>query len=253
MQSYNYSGTGRSLAGKVALITGAARGQGEAEARLFVDEGAQVIVADVLDDFGRAVVDDLGEAARFVHLDVTNEQEWSAAIDHTLDSFGLLNILVNNAGIHRLRSLSEETLEGFMNVMNVNLVGTFLGMRAAVPAMRTSGGGSIINIASVGGMVGHPSQSAYAASKWGVRGLTRVGAIELGPHNIRVNAVAPGPIQTEMMPESDNWLRIPLNRPGQSSEVAQLVRFLASDESSFVNGADYPIDGGSLAGPASQS
>jgi 3alpha(or 20beta)-hydroxysteroid dehydrogenase len=236
------------LAGKVALITGAARGQGAAEARLFAAEGgAQVVISDVLDDEGKVTAADIGEAARFIHHDVASENSWNEVIGFVLAQFGRLDVLVNNAAVHHLRTIENETAEGFDRLVAVNLRGTFLGLRSALAPMRNDGGGSIVNISSLAGLYGYFAHGAYGAAKWGVTGLTKTAAIEFGPAGIRVNSVHPGPIDTDMLPGRDSLDRLndaPLGRVGQPSEVAQLVLFLASDESSYVTGAAVTVDGG---------
>ncbi len=245
------------LDGKVVLITGAARGQGAAEARLCVAQGARVVVTDVLEADGKAVATGLGDAARFVTHDVSDPDAWDRAIAETIAAFGRLDGLVNNAGIYRPRPIPEETRESFNGVIQVNLVWTFLGLRAALAPMRDAGGGSIVNIASVAGMVGYAHQSAYGASKWGVRGLTKVAALEYGADDIRVNAVLPGPIDTPMLPVergegvdiNTRFRRQPIPRAGQPEEVAAVVVFLLSDAAAYVTGAEIVVDGGVSAGP----
>jgi 3alpha(or 20beta)-hydroxysteroid dehydrogenase len=238
------------LDGKVALVTGAARGIGEATARAFAAEGADVVLADKRDDVGRAVADQLG--ARYVSLDVTSEAAWADAVA----SIGGLDVLVNNAGIMRVAPLLDTDLETFRKVVDTNLVSAFLGMKAVVPSMQARGGGSIVNFSSPQGLEGRHGMSAYTASKFGVRGLTRTAAMELGEHGIRVNAVIPGPTRTAMT-ERKGWSDedydavyggYPLGRMGRPAEVAALCVFLASDESSFCTGADFVADGGVLAG-----
>jgi 3alpha(or 20beta)-hydroxysteroid dehydrogenase len=233
------------LDGKVALITGAARGQGEAEARLFVREGAKVLLTDVLDEDGATVAKDLGDAARYRHHDVGSADDWSAAVAEAVETFGTLNVLVNNAGIHHVTPIEDETLEVFERTIRVNLYGTFLGIKTVIPVMRAAGGGSIVNISSLAGMKGIPGHGAYGASKWAVRGLTRTAANELGKDNIRVNSVHPGPIKTAMIGGITDFSFLPLKRAGEVEEVANLVLFLASDESSFITGNEHIIDGGS--------
>ena len=239
------------LDGKVALITGGARGQGAAEARLFAAEGAKVLITDVLDDEGAALAADLGVAVRYRHHDVADATDWAAAVEEATTAFGRLDILVNNAGIHSIVRIEDETLERFQRIIEVNLYGTFLGIQAALPALRAAGGGSIVNISSMAGMKGYPGHGAYGASKWGVRGLTKTAAAELGPDGIRVNSVHPGAIRTAMLPASlndeDRFTGLPLGRVGEAEEVANLVLFLASDESSYITGIEHVIDGGSLA------
>src|SRR5579884_2151770 len=244
------------LDGKVALITGAARGQGEAEARLFVREGARVVLADVLDDDGARVARDIGDDARYEHLDVGDETEWTTVVDATTRAFGSLDVLVNNAGILRHHVIEDHPLDEYLDVIRVNQVGCFLGMRAAVPAMRASGGGSIVNTASVAGLVGNAGLVAYTASKFAVRGMTKVAAVELGRYGIRVNSIHPGGVDTAMVrtgvfgdrDPSTAYSYLPLGRIGTVDEVAAMALFLASDESSFSTGSEFVLDGGSTAG-----
>jgi 3alpha(or 20beta)-hydroxysteroid dehydrogenase len=240
------------LDGKVAIITGGARGQGEAEARLFVREGAKVVIGDVLDEDGAALADELGaEAARYVHLDVTSPADWAAAVELATSTFGKLDVLVNNAGIHHSTRIEDETLERFKRTIEVNLVGTFIGIQAALPALRAAGRAAIVNISSTAGMRGFPGMASYGSSKWGVRGLTKTAAAELGTYGIRVNSVHPGPIKTAMLPDSPDgearFAHLPLGRSGEPEEVANLVAFLASDESSYITGIEHVVDGGSIA------
>jgi 3alpha(or 20beta)-hydroxysteroid dehydrogenase len=248
------------LDGKVALITGAARGQGAAEARLFVAEGARVVIGDVLDDQAKELGAELGSAAVAVRLDVTREADWRAAVDLARRSFGGLQVLVCNAGISPPPSpITETSLGQYRRVIDVNQVGTFLGLHTAAPALIDSGGGSIVTVASVGGVQGVAGLAPYTSSKFAVRGLTRVAALELAPHGVRVNAIVPGPIDTAMM-QPGFWGALdlrplmakasPMGRVGQPEEVAELVCWLASDASSYCTGADFVIDGGILAGPA---
>jgi 3alpha(or 20beta)-hydroxysteroid dehydrogenase len=244
------------LQGKIALISGGARGQGAAEARAFVAEGARVIIGDVLDDEGAQLAKDLGDAARFVHLDVTDESSWADAVRVAVDEFGALNVLVNNAGIMRLGPLDSQPTDDYRAVIEVNQFGCYFGMRAAIPALRAAGGGSIINTSSINGFIGLAGTTAYGASKFAVRGMTRTAALELGHHNIRVNAVCPGTIDTAMVssPEFENvdkdayFADQPVPRIGRPEEIAHMMVFLASDESSFCTGAEFIVDGGALAG-----
>ena len=186
------------LDGKVALISGAARGMGQAEARLFADEGAKVAVCDVIDDEGKAVAQAIGSSSLYQHLDVTDEDHWEKAVSATTEAFGKLDILINNAGIAEAAPLAEMTLDSYRRVTEVNQTGVFLGMRAAVAPMTEAGGGSIINISSIDGMVGMNNLMSYIASKWAVRGMTKAAAMELGPAGIRVNSIHPGFILTSM-------------------------------------------------------
>jgi 3alpha(or 20beta)-hydroxysteroid dehydrogenase len=233
------------LGGKVALISGAARGIGAACARALHDEGAMVVLGDVLADGVRELAADLGERARAVELDVTSEDGWAAATAVADEAFGPVTALVNNAGIMVRAGLEETTLEQYRQVVDVNQIGPLLGMRAVTGPMRRAGGGAIVNISSVGGLGGMPGAIAYGSTKWAVRGLTRSAAVELGPHGIRVNAVFPGPISTSMLPlPEDSFGYLPLGRVGAPAEVAAVVLFLLSDESSFVTAAEYAVDGG---------
>ncbi|MUL62886.1 3-alpha-hydroxysteroid dehydrogenase [Mycobacterium sp. CBMA 234] len=231
--------------GKVALITGGARGMGAAHARMLIAEGAKVVIGDILDEQGEALAAELGDAARYVHLDVTDADQWAAAVNTATEQFGLLNVLVNNAGISALGKIGEFDMAKWQKCIDVNLTGTFLGMQAVVASMREAGSGSIINISSIEGMRGATLLHAYVASKWAVRGLTKSAAIDLGKDNIRVNTVLPGFIRTPMTKYfPDDMMTAPLGRPGQSDEVATFVVFLASDESSFATGSEFVVDGG---------
>jgi 3alpha(or 20beta)-hydroxysteroid dehydrogenase len=230
---------------KVALISGGARGMGAAHARMLVAEGAKVVISDILDDDGKALADELGAAARYVHLDVTDADQWDAAVATALGEFGKLNVLVNNAGIVALGQIGKFDMVKWQKVIDVNLTGTFLGMQASVEAMKTAGGGSIINVSSIEGLRGAPMVHPYVATKWAVRGLSKSAALDLGKFNIRVNSLHPGFIRTPMTKHfPDDLVTSPLGRPGQSDEVATFVVFLASDESSFATGAEFVVDGG---------
>jgi 3alpha(or 20beta)-hydroxysteroid dehydrogenase len=239
------------LAGKVVLITGAAGGQGAAEARLFAAEGATVVIGDVRDDAGEATASEIGGAARYRHLDVGDEASWPDVMAWISATHGRLDVLLNNAGTNHVRTLAEETMSGFLRVLQVNLVGVFLGIRAATPLLRRVGGGSIVNVASTAALTGFAGLGAYCASKWGVRGLSRTAALELGPDGIRVNVINPGPIETAMLsPEIGRRLsaELPVGRIGRPDDVAELALYLASDASSFMTGSELTIDGGMLAG-----
>src|SRR5262245_16955938 len=237
------------LDGKVALITGAARGQGEAEARLFVAEGARVVLGDVRDELGGKVAASLGPAARYVRLDVAREADWQRAVALAESEFGRLDVLVNNAGVVGDYGPTELcTLESYQQTIAVNQIGPFLGMKTALPALRRAGGGSIVNVCSVAGLYGIPGLVAYGASKWALRGMTKGVAHEVGKDNIRVNALHPGSVDTPMMdPNLDraaltSGQAIP--RVAQPEEIALAALFLASDESAFITGADLAADAG---------
>ncbi|MEU6976015.1 SDR family NAD(P)-dependent oxidoreductase [Streptomyces sp. NPDC046371] len=246
------------LDGRVVVITGAARGQGEQEARLFAAEGARVVLGDVLDGPGEALAKELGEdRAHYVHLDVTAEAEWAAAVAAAKDRFGRIDGLVNNAGILRFNELVSTPLDEFEAIVRVNQVGCFLGMKAVAPEIAAAGGGTIVNTASYTGVTGMAGVGAYAASKHAVLGLTRVAALELAARGIRVNAVCPGAIDTAMSnPEGVDPAAtaelyrklVPLGRIGRPEEVAALALFLTGEDSAYITGQPFVIDGGWLAG-----
>ncbi|KQX58012.1 MULTISPECIES: glucose 1-dehydrogenase [unclassified Streptomyces] len=246
------------LDGRVVLVTGAARGQGEQEARLFAAEGARVVLADVLDDAGEALAKELGEdRAGYVHLDVTKEADWTAAAAFAKERFGKIDGLVNNAGILRFNELLSTPLEEFQAIVSVNQTGCFLGIRTVAPEIEAAGGGTIVNTASYTGLTGMAGVGAYAASKHAVLGLTRVAALELAAKGIRVNAVCPGAIDTAMSnPEGVDPAAtaelyrklVPLGRIGRPDEVAALALFLTGEESAYITGQPFVIDGGWLAG-----
>ena len=242
------------LSGKVAIITGAARGQGAAEARLFASLGARVLLTDVLADDGQEVAASIGSAARFVRHDVGSESDWRATVDTAINEFGRVDVLVNNAAICVNQPIVDQPVDGFERMLRVNLIGPFLGVRAVVESMKSVGGGSIINVSSQAGLQGLAGYSAYGASKWGLRGMSKVAAIELGPFNIRVNSVHPGMIDTPMIQHlavergPGGHPGAPLTRVGTPEEVADVVAFLASDASSYISGAELAVDGGASAG-----
>jgi NAD(P)-dependent dehydrogenase (short-subunit alcohol dehydrogenase family) len=238
--------------GKTVLITGASRGQGAAEAKLFASHGAQVIVADVLDDEGSALIKEIRAAkgtAEYRHLDVANENDWQGAIRFAHEKFGALHVLVNNAGVAlRGKNIGQTSRADWDRVLGINLTGPFLGTRAAAPLIRDSGGGAIVNIGSTAGINGHFA-AAYSAAKWGLRGLTKCAAMEYADWNIRVNAVHPGIVKTPMTDGSDAFIDAMTNvtalgRAATADDVAQCVLFLASDEARYLTGIDLPVDGG---------
>jgi len=237
------------LKDKIVLISGGARGQGAAEARLFAAEGARVVIGDVLEAEGKQLAEELGAAAVFVRQDVTKEEDWDAAIA-AAKALGGLHGLVNNAGIYQPKTLMETDAALFERHMRINQLGCFLGMKAVVPLMEQSGGGSIVNISSVAGLRGSPGAIAYSATKWALRGMTKAAAVDLAPRKIRVNSIHPGPIDTDMLkvrtPEQnrERLTRVPMNRMGTAEEVSRLVLFLLSEESGYITGAEVAIDGG---------
>jgi len=243
------------LDGKVAVITGAARGQGAAEAELFVAEGASVVISDVLDDLGEALAARLGERATFLHHDVSRPEDWEAAIALATGRYGSLDVLVNNAAVYRVNTMLETPLEEYEEVLRINQWSHFLGMREAAPVMQQSGGGSIVNVSSIGGTGGQPGAFAYATTKWAIRGMTKIAALELAPLGIRVNCVLPGPVDTAMFDVSIGShpreavkaaveAGVPLGRFATPDDIAPMVAFLASDRSSYCTGADFVVDGG---------
>ena len=233
--------------GKVVLISGGARNIGAASARLLVAEGAKVVVGDLLDEEGAALAAELGDAARYVHLDVTSPDDWKSAVAYAVSEFGKLNVLFNNAGIFNGAPIQRFKLAQWQQMLDVNLTGAFLGIRASTEAIIDAGGGSIINTSSIEGLRGTPWAHGYVASKWALTGLTKSVALELAPQGVRVNSIHPGRISTpatDQMP--DDLIPIPLGRPGLPTEIATFVLFLASDESSFATGAEFVVDGGTV-------
>ncbi len=245
------------LTGKVAIVTGGARGMGEATVRLFVEHGAKVLIGDLLEDVGQALADELGENAIYMRMDVSKEADWEQAVA-LAQKLGPLNVLVNNAAILHLASIADTTPEDFLKVVNVNLLGAFMGVRAVIDPMKAAGGGSIINVSSIDGVQSKAGLSAYSSTKWAVRGLTKCAAIELGQYGIRVNSVHPGGIFTDMgganvgISEQEMsegvYADFPIPRVGRPQEVAYVTLFLATDEASYSTGAEFMADGGWAAG-----
>jgi 3alpha(or 20beta)-hydroxysteroid dehydrogenase len=241
------------LDGRVVLITGAARGQGEAEARLFVAEGASVVLGDVLDPEGKTVAESLGEAAVYVHHDVSDPASWQEFAATATGRFGRIDALVNNAGIMVYKPLEDMTLEEYRRVVDVNQVGCFLGMKAVLPGMRAAGAGAIVNVSSTAGMKGFAKGIGYVSSKFAVRGLTRTAALELGPLGIRVNSLHPGGVDTalgwgyEDVDTERMYKSTPLGRIGRPDEMARMALFLICDDSSYCTGSEFVADGGLLA------
>tara|TARA_R110000772_G_scaffold244700_1_gene357956 strand:- start:35917 stop:36690 length:774 start_codon:yes stop_codon:yes gene_type:complete len=245
------------LTGKVAIITGAARGMGAVTAKLFIEHGASVIIADILDDTGEQLAQELGNNAYYVHADVSNENDW-ARLSSAAEAIGPLTTVVNNAGILHIAAIKDSDAADYMRVIQINQLGTYLGIRAAIEPMKRAGGGSIINISSIDGLQAKNGLSAYVSSKWAVRGMSKSAALELGPHNIRVNTVHPGGVFTAMHgaegktgpTAEDNafYANHALPRVGLPIEVANTTLFLASDDSSYSTGAEFIVDGGWSAG-----
>lgn len=243
------------LEGKTVLLTGAARGLGAAEARLFAQHGANVVLADIRDEEGRELAGQIPRAS-YSHLDVGDEAAWQGVVEATVIKFDRIDILVNNAGITLYAPIEDMALEDFERVLRINLISVFLGMKSVVPAMKKNGG-SIINISSIAALTGRAGISAYAASKWAIRGLSRSAALELSPYRIRVNSIIPGLIETPMSLDAMGGEklklrgdRLPVGRPGQPVDIANLALFLASDASSFCTGGEYLCDGGETSGLA---
>ncbi|MDQ0691306.1 SDR family oxidoreductase [Arthrobacter sp. W4I7] len=239
------------VSGKVALISGGARGMGAAFARALVEEGAKVVIGDLLDHEGMMFAEELGEDCVFVHLDVREYAEWESAVQTAVSSFGRLDVLINNAGLVKSARFDEHTIEDWKIVIDVNLTGSFFGMRAAVEELKRSGRGSIINISSDAGLQGYEAITGYNASKFGLRGLTKSAALDLGRYNVRVNTVHPGLIRTPMLAGMEfPQDHVALHRLGEMEELGKLILFLASDDSSFSTGAEFIADGGESAGLA---
>lgn len=242
------------LHNKVAIVTGGAQGQGAAIVRAFVAEGAKVVIADVAVEPGEALAADLGAEAIFVRHDVSSEESWTAVVEAATAAFGAPNVLVNNAGILRFGAITDTTVELYEQVFRVNQLGTFLGMKAVIPSMKAAGGGSIVNASSIEGLGGMGHLVAYSATKFAIRGMTKVAAMELGGFGIRVNSVHPGMIDTGMTREHGGDLamefgasKVALKRVGLPSDVAPLYVYLASDESAYTTGAEIAVDGGATA------
>lgn len=244
------------LENKVALVTGGARGLGAATVRLMVAEGAKVVFGDVLDTEGEALAKEIGGDAAFIHMDVTEQADWNAAIERA-EAFGPLGVLVNNAAVVHMAALTDTTDEDYLRVFKINQFGTFLGIRSVVAPMKAAGSGSIINVSSIDGLHSSAGLSAYSSTKWAVRGLTKNAAIELGRYGIRVNSVHPGGMYTAMGGSEERtveelnastYARFPIPRVGQPEEVAQVVLFLATDEASYSTGSEFVADGGWFTG-----
>ena len=241
------AGTDR-LQGKIAIITGAAQGMGAEHARVFIAEGARVVLTDLQEQAGQALAAELGPNALFVRHDVSKAQDWDAALAATRAKFGAANVLINNAAMYFICPVDEADPERVRKLLDVNIFGSWLGISRIAPMMREAGGGSIINLSSLAGMRGIPWHGIYGTSKWAIRGLTKTAAYDLGPSGIRVNAILPGAIEETGMaggPLDETQLAaIPLRRTGRKNEVSQLAVFLASDESAYITGGDHVIDGG---------
>jgi 3alpha(or 20beta)-hydroxysteroid dehydrogenase len=241
---------------KVAIVTGGARGMGAATSRVFAAAGAKVVIADVLDADGARLAAEIGGNVRFLHLDVTDESNWQQVIQETIRAFGNIDALVNNAGVLLFRTIADTSKADFERVLSVNLVGTFLGTKLVGAHMVANGRGSIVNVSSVDGMKGANGLGAYCSSKWGIRGLTKVAAMEFGHKGVRVNSVHPGGIDTAMgnpyaEPKekvNQRYTMVPLQRVGEPEEVARTSLFLASDEASYLCGAEIAVDGGMVTG-----
>ena len=248
------SNTSGRVAGKVVLISGAAQGMGASHARVLAAAGARAVIGDLQQEAGTALARELNNslgrtAAHFVKLDVTSFEDWTAAVGAAVDIFGKLDVLVNNAGIYTPGNVEEASIEDWNRTIDIDLTGTFLGMKAAVPALRRAQSSSIINVSSIAGLTGFKNRAAYAAAKWGVQGLTKTSAMDLGPDGIRVNSIHPGSVETPLTAGLKRGFgQVPAGRAAQAEEISSLVLYLASDESRFVSGAAIAIDGGETAG-----
>jgi 3alpha(or 20beta)-hydroxysteroid dehydrogenase len=238
-----------SLDGVVAIVTGAARGMGESHVRGLVAAGARVVATDVLDELGTALADELGDSVMYRHLDVTDEAGWNDVVAEAEATWGPVGVLINNAGIVMFGSIVDLTVEQFQKTLDINLTGVFLGMHCVAPSMKRAGGGSIVNISSTAGLQGYANLGAYVASKWGVRGLTKTAALELGAFGIRVNSIHPGPIRTPMVGglRDDLASGAPIPRIGEPSEVTALMLFIVQ-EATYSTGHEFIIDGGATVG-----
>jgi 3alpha(or 20beta)-hydroxysteroid dehydrogenase len=238
------------LDGKVALVTGGARGIGAAIARAMVAEGAKVVIGDVLDHEGEALANELGASAAYAHIDVTKPDDWEKAVATAVKVYGKLNVLVNNAGIGAYSPIEQYSNAEWDKIIAINLTGVFNGIKAAIPALKQAEGGSIVNMSSLAGMRGEAGMSGYVATKWAVRGLTKAAALDLARYGIRVNSVHPGVVRTPLMAEGPQpgTSHVAMDRYGEPTEIANLTVFLASDESSFSTGAEFIADGGEGAG-----
>jgi 3alpha(or 20beta)-hydroxysteroid dehydrogenase len=242
---------GTRLEGKVALISGGARGMGESHARAMIAQGARVVMGDILDAEGEVLAEELGEAATYMHLDVTDRDQWAAIVHRTVERYGKLNVLINNAGIANFGPIGEYPPEQWDTLIAINLTGVFNGINACVAALVAGAPSSIINISSTAGLQGYASLPGYNAAKYGVRGLTKSVALDLGIHNVRCNSVHPGAVATPMTADLDTHQKhVAMRRLGQPIELSHLVVFLASDESSFSTGSEFVADGGETAGLA---
>ena len=246
----------QTLSGKVAIITGAAQGMGAATARIFAAEGARVVIADIAEDTGQALAQEIGASATFARLDVSDEAQWAAAVQHTITTFGTIDILVNNAAVVHFTPIEALDAAEAARVLQINIIGAMLGVKHVAPTMIAAERGAIVNISSVDGLRGCNGLSVYTASKWAIRGLSKTQAMELGPRGIRVNSLHPGGVDTPMGNPAGlsgdalqaDYKRVPLQRIGNPEEIARATAFLASDAASYISGAELAVDGGWAAG-----